>query len=463
MNLFVVVGIFLLLGALLLLLQRLERRIEEAGDDRTLRELAEAKDSGTAQPLTQHPQIDAQACIGCGSCIAACPEDEVLGLVNGVAQVIHGARCIGHGRCAEVCPVAAVKIGLGDVALRPDIPVLSERLETSVPGMFIAGELGGLALIRIAVEQATRAVEAIARDLAAEGRSHAPNGIADVLIAGAGPAGFAASLKALECGLSYVTIDQDDLGGTVRKYPRRKLTLTGPLVLPLHGPVKKEEFLKEELLAFWEEVRDRYRLHIRSGVRLLGIREEAGCFRAETAAGEVSARRVLLALGRRGTPRKLGVPGEDAEKVLYQLVDAASFRGEHVLVAGGGDSAVEAATALASQPGNTVTLSYRRAAFFRLKRRNLERIERFAEEGRIRVLFESQVRAIGPQAVTLTQRAGGAERRAELRNDFVFIFAGGEAPYPLLRSMGVRFNGDSASPPAGGLPDQERVLTGTAG
>lgn len=445
MNLLVVIGVFTLLAALLILLSVWQKKIEEAQKEQVIADIRDAEQRGTSKAINQHPQIDAEACIGCGSCVEACPEEGVLGMVDGIAHVIHGQRCIGHGRCAVVCPVAAVKIGLGDVSARPDIPVLTEGLESTVPGVYIAGELGGFALIRIATEQGVRVIEEIARDLQSE-QSSPETDIADVLIVGAGPAGYAATLKAVELGLSYITIDQEDLGGTIRKYPRRKLTLTGPLVLPLYGRVKREEFLKEELIEFLEDIVADYGVHFETGVKFLGVEQGPDSLVVETSEGPLSARRVVLALGRRGTPRKLDVPGEEQEKVLYQLVDAATYNGEHLLIVGGGDSAIEAATALATQPGNTVTLSYRRDGFVRLKRRNEERIEQFMEEGKIDVLFESTVKRIGKDSVLLTHREDGIEKSLELPNHFVFVCAGGEPPYELLRGFGVRFNGDTVEP-----------------
>jgi thioredoxin reductase len=424
--------------ALFALLARWQRRIDETRTTRTVDDIREAKRRGSDKALAQHPLIDSQACIGCGTCIAACPEDEVIGLVDGVAHIVHGSRCIGHGLCAVACPVAAIEIGLGELAGRPDIPVLSETLETSVPGVYIAGELGGFALIRVAVEQGVRTVDQIARELRAAGRRD--SSVADVLIVGAGPAGFAAALRSIELGLSYVLIDQDDLGGSVRKYPRRKLTLTGRLALPLHGEVRRKEFLKEELIEFWDGLARKHGVELRSSVRFEELTATGDHRVAATSAGPIAARRVILALGRRGTPRKLGVPGEEQEKVLYQLIDAASFRDEHILIAGGGDSAIEAATGLANQPGNTVTLSYRRADFFRLKSRNEERIRDYAAGGRVRLLMSSSVAAIGRDSATLCVQVGGVESRIEIPNDYTFVFAGGVPPYPLLSRIGVRFN-----------------------
>lgn len=459
LNLVVVIVAFGVLGVLLLVLETWHQRIAEHRRDTALEDIKKAEERGTSRPLAQHPQIDVQACIGCGACVKACPEEGVLALVEGVARVIHGARCIGHGRCADVCPVNAIQIGLGELARSPNLPVLSGAHETTVPGIFVAGELGGFALIRVAVEQGLRVMDEIGRRTALASRSKTRDSTLDTIIVGAGPAGIAASLRARELGLNYLTIDQDDVGGTVRKYPRRKLTLTGPLALPLHGRLKREEYLKEELIELWEQIIRAHQLRIKTGVKLNGATRRQDHLLVETSEGQLATRNLVLALGRRGSPRKLGIPGEDQEKVLYQLQDAATYENEQILVVGGGDSAVEAAVALASQTGNTVTLSYRRESFFRLKPRNEERIQELARTGRVRVLFASTAERIEPDAVVVKVLDRGVERQHRLRNDHVLVCAGGEPPYPLLRGMGVRFNGDSPATDMESLQPRVEVST----
>lgn len=428
----------LALSILLNLLGRWQRRVDDYHHELILADLREAEELGTDKPIAQHPQIDEQACIGCGSCVAACPESGVLAIVGGVAKVVHGSRCIGHARCAEVCPVGAIVVGLGDTSQRTDIPQLSETLETSVPGIFIAGELGGMALIRVAVEEGRRAMANIVSQLWFDEESQSDPDLFDVLIVGSGPAGLSASLEASRSGVRFITIDQDGLGGTVRKYPRRKLTLTGPMELPRFGRVNRLEFLKEELLEFWQELVDRYELNIKEGVKLIGVGGVPDRFEVETSTGVIRTRRILLALGRRGTPRRLGVPGEDREKVLYQLVDAGTYDDEDVLVVGGGDSGIEAALAVASQPRNRVAISYRRDEFFRIKERNRQHLEEFVEAGRVQLYLGTEVEHIEEEAVTLRTRDG---ETFDLPNSFVFVCAGGEPPYPLLHSMGVEFGG----------------------
>lgn len=439
--------IWLFLVSLLVLIGLWQRRIHRQHRRRVIDEIRDSRKRGTNKAIAQHPQVDPWACIGCASCIKACPENGVLELVDGVAQVVHGSRCVGHGRCAEVCPVGALTVGLGDISDRADIPILSENYESLVPGLYVAGELGGVALIRNAIAQGTRAVEDIASKLPA-GRDRS---IPDVLIVGAGPSGFAASLKAIELGLEYRTIDQEDVGGTVTKYPRRKLVMTQPVDLPLHGRLERSEFIKEELIELFQGIIRKHGLRVESRVKLLSVGKADGVFEAKTSAGPIRARTVVLCLGRRGTPRKLGVPGEESEKVQYRLIDAATYQGKEILVVGGGDSAIEAATGLANQPGNRVTLSYRKADFFRLKPRNEERIAEYIREGRIRALFSSQVREIRDGSVVLTTREEppGVERQEEIPNDYIFIFAGGEPPFPILRGAGITFGADAPDAPAG--------------
>ncbi len=423
-----------------------QRKIAIIQREEALADLYEAREYSSDRPIAQYPLIDTQVCIGCGSCVAACPEEGVLGLVNGVARVIHGARCIGHARCEAVCPVNAIKVGLGDTSHRSDIPVLTEQLETSVPGVYIAGELGGFALIRLATEQGAKAIDAIETSIRTSRTELPPtHDLYDILIVGAGPAGISASLRATQRQLKTLTIDREDVGGTVRKYPRRKLTLTGALTFPMYGKVKREEFVKEEFITFLENLIREYGLTIQNGIAFQGIEGQVGNFTVHTTAGTVRARRILLCLGKRGTPRRLGVPGEDQEKVLYSLVDAAGFQGEDVLVVGGGDSAIEAATALANQSGNTVWLSYRRKAFFRLKQRNRERIAEYAARKAVRVVFNSEVESIDADSVTLKVTEEAGEKQVQIKNSFVFVFAGGDPPFQMLKSMGVRFGGDGSA------------------
>lgn len=437
------------------------RAIQRTHDQRLIEMIRDAEQQGLNQALTQHPQIDRYRCLGCGSCVRACPEKGVLALVEGRSRMVHASHCVGHGCCEQACPVGALTVGLGDTSSRPDIPILSEDLETSVPGVFIAGELGGIGLIRHAISQGIRAIETIAGRVREDKTAPEDGDILDVLIIGCGPAGVAAALKAQELGLSYCLIDQDDLGGTVRKYPRKKLVLTQPVELPMYGRMKRTQYMKEELIELWESLFLEMGIEFQPYVKFTDLDVcSDGSLLAMTSAGEFHCRNLVLALGRRGTPRRLGVPGEDCERVLYQLSDAADYTHQNLLVVGGGDSAIEAALALAAQPGNRVTLSYRRHAFFRIKQRNRERIESLRQDGTAEVLFNSQVRKIESNQVLLAiETEGGGACERSIPADHVFVFAGGEPPYPLLKKIGVRLGGASDSQEqAGTEPDKNSLL-----
>jgi thioredoxin reductase/Pyruvate/2-oxoacid:ferredoxin oxidoreductase delta subunit len=389
--------------------------------------LDDARDAGLAEPASLHPVIDHVCCIGCGSCIDACPEKSVLGLIGGKAHLVTPSACIGHGACARACPSKCITLVFGTEKRGVDIPLLSPEFETSVPGVYIAGELGGMGLIGNAIEQGRQAMMAIAQ----RGRGHDDR--LDVLIVGAGPAGFSAALAAKQAGLSYRVIDQESFGGTVSHFPRGKLVLTRPVELPLVGKVQFRETSKEALLEFWQQVREQHQLQMRFNERMETMTVDGDGFTVATSQAQYRVRSVLLAIGRRGTPRKLEVPGEELPKVVYRLIDAEQYRGQHVLIVGGGDSALEAAWTIAAQPGTQVTLSYRGEAFARAKAKNRNEVQAAQESGKLQVLLESQVREIGAKHVRIVK----GEKEIEVANDAVIVCAGGVLPTPFLKSIGI--------------------------
>lgn len=397
------------------------------------RKLDEARRLGAEKAVAQHPQIDELKCIGCGACVDACPEGSVLGIVGGKAVIINGLKCVGHGLCEEACPVEGIKVGLGDVSKRDDIPLMDVYNQTSIPGIYIAGELGGLALIKNAIHQGTLVTNHIAKSIKPSGNKE----IYDVIIIGAGPAGLSAALNAKKNNLSIKVLDQQGAGGTILQYPRKKLVMTKPVEIPLYGTLKKSEYFKEELLDIWQEVIQKFNISVKTSAKLESISRPNGCFEVKTTAGIERGQTVVLALGRRGTPRKLNVPGEQLSKVMYKLMDAESYNGNHLLVVGGGDSAIEAAMGLARQKNNTVTLSYRKDKFFRIKTRNDERLKKMMAEKKLKVILNSQVKSISEKEVLIS--CDGKEMN--LPNDYVFIFAGGEVPFDLLKNNGIKFGG----------------------
>ncbi len=523
----------LILGQVLALVLLRNRRVELQRSRRGVEALHEARRSGSHKARLQYPHIDLSRCIGCETCVKACPEEGVLELVHGQAMVVHGARCVGHGKCAVECPVGAIGLTLGDISDRRDIPVLTPDWEsTRVPGLFLAGEVTGFALIRTAIEHGKAIADTVARRVeeahqagtlpspaaraqgldaprpaprqvaaapdgsvrellaawahdgsngssgdpshsAANNGSHdglpasmrdrpgrgigllderpaepdidaASDEVLDLCIVGAGPAGLSCSLQAKAHGLRFVTLEQEQLGGTVSKYPRRKLVMTQPVELPLHGRLDRSTYSKEELMLLWQDVAEKHHLPIQTGVQLLGVDRADGHLVVRTSTGTTRARHVCLALGRRGTPRKLGVPGEQLGKVAYGLLDAQSYTGRRILVVGGGDSAIEAALGLAEQPGNRVTVSYRQEGFSRLKARNDAHLRQALEEQRLSVVLGSQVTRITEDGVHLSVR--GRDGELVLDNDEVFVLVGGVPPFELLGASGISF--DPAERPA---------------
>ena len=387
----------------------------------------ETKKSGVPEPVTLHPVIDTNKCIGSGACVKACPE-HALGIVRGKAVLVQPDHCIGHGACETACPVEAISLVFGTEKRGIDIPQVKPTFETNVPGIFIAGELGGMGLIRKGVDQGQRAIQNIAKKKNAAAHL-------DVVIVGAGPAGLSASLAAKEAGLRFVTIEQEPgLGGCVYHFPRRKLAMTAPMKLPIIGKFDRYEISKEELLEFWQGVIKKTGLTINFLERMEAIKKAGAGFLVKTSKAEYQTANVLLAIGRRGTPRKLGVPGEELPKVVYSLIDAEQYRGLHVLVVGGGDSAAEAALAIAAERGTTVTLSCRGDEIFtRPKEKNRQGLKQAVERGRIKVALHCEVKSISPDAVVLEQQG----RRGQLKNDAVIVCAGGTLPTPMLKEMGV--------------------------
>ena len=388
------------------------------------------------------PQIDTSTCIGCHACVDACPYD-VLEVRRFVAVVVRPDDCCGLTLCEQRCPNGSLRITDGaPIEDRPRVDDALQSLDT--PGLYVAGDLTGLPLIRNAINQGARAARAAIASLRAEGASTDDPALLDLVVVGSGPAGLSASLGAAEAGLRTITLEQGSVAESIRSFPRGKLVFDQPLSLPLEGELWLRESTKEELLGQWRRIIRARRLPIEEGVRVTAVRSIPGAggprfeLEGQTTAGprRWRARRVILALGRRGTPRKLDVaiPEACSARVSYSMADARSFAGKRVLVVGLGDVAMEAAIALGRQPGTTVTVSYRGTEFRRGKGRNIAQVQRLAAAGRIELRLGTEVARVDEQGVELR----GADGVIAVPWDAMLVMIGSLPPWGFLESAGVR-------------------------
>ncbi len=418
-------SVLLLCGIVVYLYLKKQKKISSI----TRQKVNVAKEEGLFEPVSLHPYIDLNTCIGSAACIADCPEKDILGIIGGKATVIKASNCVGHGACFHACPVEAISLRIGTETRGVDLPHVNQNFETNIKGIYIAGELGGMGLIKNSVEQGQQAMAYIAKN-----GKQKQQGITDVIIIGAGPAGISATLAAKQHGLSSITLEQHSLGGTVYTFPRAKIVMTAPMNLPLFGKVKLYDTSKDELLNLWHEVITKHDIEITENTKVDLITPLPGdTFKVVTNKGkEYICNNVLLAIGRRGTPRKLNIPGEDKPKVAYRLLEPERISGKKIVVVGGGDSAIESALLLKDE--NEVVLSYRKDKFSRLKPKNKEKVIKAIEDNSLDVVFNSNLLQIEDDSVSL-QTTSGNEK---LENDLVYIFAGGELPTKFLENAGVQ-------------------------
>jgi thioredoxin reductase/Pyruvate/2-oxoacid:ferredoxin oxidoreductase delta subunit len=389
--------------------------------------------SGTAASGAPKPVINASMCIGCGSCVHACPETGTLELEAGKAILAHPERCTGHSKCAEVCPTQAITLSVGGVLQTMRVPLVRENFETNVSGVFIVGELSGMGLIKTAINEGKLVVDYLRERLQADGGTGSGE-MYDIAIVGAGPAGLSASLTAQQYGLRYVTLEQGEIAATIRQYPRQKFLMAEPIQIPLYGTLYVGDGTKEALLSVWETIIANTGVQIRTNEKVEQVQKNSAGFHVRTALNDYKARYVVLALGKRGTPRRLGIEGEELPKVAYRLIEVDSYQDKDILVVGGGDSALEAALALSRSGTNRVTLSYRAESFHRARERNRDQLRKAELEGRLRVLRQSSVQQITQTTALLACPHG----QVTLPNDYAFLLLGGESPEEFLRRTGVQ-------------------------
>ena len=407
------------------------RERERARSEKGKQELVDLQSLGEIVPASIYPKIDPIRCIGSGACVYACPEKHVLTVVNGRGVLTNPLGCIGHGACASACPVRAITLVFGTEKRGLELPQIDPAFQTNQPGVYIVGELGGMGLIRNAVSQGRQAADHIV----ASGRRGSAD-MLDAVVVGAGPAGTSATLRLMEAGLRVLSLEREAFGGTITHYPRAKVVMTGPMDFPMYGRVTKRKMLKEELLALWEDIRKKTQLRVAIGELVERVESQPdGTWTVRSTGGAFRAANVVLALGRRGSPRKLGVPGEELSKVAYRVIEPEVFRDQHVMVVGGGNAAVESAFSLIDGGRcASVAISYRKNNFLRCREPNRKRIEAEISKGRLRAFLPTEVEQIFEDGIALRDTSG---KQAVFPNNAVVVQVGGTAPTALLRDIGI--------------------------
>lgn len=429
----VVGGVVGVAGLLFWLWERVEQRREQV----VTQVAQDTAAMGDVVPPSLHPLVDLNTCMGSGACVQACPEKVVIGLVAGQAKLVNPLGCVGHGECEAACPVSAIKLVYGTKTRGVELPRINRYFETNRPGVYVIGELGGMGLIRNAISQGYQAAQHV---IAGDGTPDAAlrRGTTDALdavVVGAGPAGISATLALMEAGLKVLLLEAEQFGGTIMHYPRAKVVMTGALDIPLHGRVKRSTMSKEQLVKLWQTIQQNQKPPVQTGELVERLSREADdTWVVHSANRQYRTANVLLALGVRGSPMKLGVTGEELAKVSYRLLEPAEFADKNVLVVGGGNSAVETALALADAGCcRSVSLSYRKTQFARCRGSNRTRIDEEIASGRVRAFLPSEVQEIGLEHVVL-KTPSGDER---IDNDAVVIQIGGTPPSQLLKSFGI--------------------------
>ncbi|HEY1556804.1 MAG TPA: NAD(P)-binding domain-containing protein [Kofleriaceae bacterium] len=381
--------------------------------------------------------INDDRCTGCDACVAVCPTN-VLDLVANKSRVLRFEDCIQCEACMIACPTEAL-VMFPEGALPPPlkIPEMDDHFQTAVPGQYLIGEVAGKPLVKNAANLGRAVIEHMLASGLRSGALGRGGDAVDVAIVGSGPGGLSAALSCIQRGLSYVVLEKEQLlASTIARYPKGKLVMAEPYDSENVSLLPVFDSSKEQLIPIWHELIQRVGLALRRGESVEGVqRMPDGSFEVRTTVAMVRAQRVVLAIGTRGKPRTLQVQGENLPKVYSLLDDPDDWRGKNVLVVGGGDSACEAALALADA-GAKVIISYRGKGFNRAAPKNKQAIEQYAAEGRIKAKLQSQVLMFDHESVALALGDGSQKRYP---NDGAFVLIGADPPVAWLEKMGIRF------------------------
>src|ERR1700730_5446844 len=420
-------------------------------------------------PDYPHPVIFPERCIGCHACVDACPHD-VLKIVNGIASPVARDQCVEDTSCQVECPVnpkACIVINTTKKIKPRPVPTRDPSFMTNVPGCYIIGDVSGTPLIKNAANEGADAIKHIVRELQ-NGAGAEPKAGVDVAIVGIGPAGLSAAIAAKQFKLRYVGIEQDKVLATIDAYPKGKYVFFKPETMDSRGTIEVDGAgeQREKILESWIGAMNNNGVVINEGESCKKIEKAADgdYFVVQTEKGiareqvTYNARRIVLALGNRGTPMKLRLPGEEMkvtrdgrteDKVKYKLTDPEVYKKKRIIVVGAGNSAIEAAVDLVARRNgdqiafrpddeiNEVTLVIRSDMKNDLKFGNKLQVYQCIDEGRIKAYFGTAIKEIRDGEVVL-MNARTSEEKITIPNDFIFAMIGGDRPTKFLESIGIK-------------------------
>lgn len=314
-------------------------------------------------------------------------------------------------------------------------PFLKKHNESNIPGLYIVGDLAGAPVIKYAMAQGFEVIEHIATLPNAIGGSDQE--LHDVVIIGAGASGLNAALQAKERGMRYVLLEKEQIANTIENFPEGKYVYAEPDTQPPKGKLWLDGATKEDLTKRWNQIIKDNRLDVRTAEGVTGLEKKDGVFTVKTAKGAYRSKRVVLATGQRGNPRKLKVKGENREHVYHRLYSPRKYKNENIIVVGGGNSAIEAAITLSEQ--NKVYLSYRGSEFARIFKDNERKLNEAIAAKRIEPLLNSNITEFGDNEATLKI---GTDEVRKLPYNHAFVLVGADVPRDFLKSLGLKMENE---------------------